>query len=255
MIRPDAELHGKISFREWASLFSGKYFAMIVVYADETGTGGIPKSGKEPAPGVCGYLATPEMWEQFRILWQSTLEKNEADYFHFRELDKSERLKDGTHYFGWDDFEVDDFIYDMAFTVSCCPIIPFGGNAAVKMVHGDNPTPRDLDETYHRTFSTFFVDFGLQMNQHFPNEKEKVTFFFSDIDNESWISILNRRIKSAQKADKRIAEYAFIDPKSGRGIRKVFDCACQCCRKLNFIFHAPKLTQKGLVSQGYNYPN
>ena len=38
MMLADAELHGKTSFREWASLFSGKYFAMIVVYADESGT-------------------------------------------------------------------------------------------------------------------------------------------------------------------------------------------------------------------------
>jgi hypothetical protein len=72
MIRSDAEPHGKSSFREWASLFSGKYFAMIVVYADETGTGKV-LSGKEPAPGVYGYLATPEMWETFRNEWKSAL--------------------------------------------------------------------------------------------------------------------------------------------------------------------------------------
>jgi hypothetical protein len=61
---------------------------MIAVYADETGTGGIPKSGKEPAPGIYGYLVTPEHWEQFRLRWKATLDKHAAPYFHFCELNR-----------------------------------------------------------------------------------------------------------------------------------------------------------------------
>jgi hypothetical protein len=110
MIRPDAELHGEISYREWASLFSGKLFAMIVVYADESGTGGIPKSGKEPAPTICGFLATPEMWDKFRLDWKSALNDHKAPYFHFRELDRNEWKNKKSRFHGWDDARVDDFI-------------------------------------------------------------------------------------------------------------------------------------------------
>ena len=48
---------------------------MLEVYADETGTGGVPKSGKEPAPGLYGFLATVEMWGRFRKEWRSALDR------------------------------------------------------------------------------------------------------------------------------------------------------------------------------------
>src|SRR5580658_4464968 len=173
MIAAD-KLKSETSFREWFSLFSGKYFAMIVAYADESGTGGIPKSGKEPAPTICGLLATPETWETFRVSWKHVLSKHGADYFHFRELNKTERVKPGTHYYGWDDHKVDDFIYDMAIVAGSGPI-PFGGNASVKREYGNNPTKENLQERYRATFEQFFDDFGNQMNNHFSGEKGKVS--------------------------------------------------------------------------------
>ena len=116
MIAFDEIASDETSIKEWATLFSGKLFAMLVVYADESGTGGIPKSGKEPAPGVYGYLATPEIWEQFRIAWKSTLKNHDAEYFHFRELDPNFQKKNPENPFSkWDNDRKDDFIYDMAF--------------------------------------------------------------------------------------------------------------------------------------------
>lgn len=219
MIRPDAELHGETSFREWASLFSGKLFAMIVVYADETGTGGIPKSGKEPAPGVCGYLATPEAWEQFRPTWKSMLKKHDAEYFHFRELDPNFQKKHPENPFStWDKNRKDDFIYDMAFAASCCSIIPFGGNASVKMVHGIKPGKEGLIETYTRAFNAFFDCFTTSMNKHFPKERGKVSFFFDDNQSGEWVSILDQAIKKNRKRDPRIGEYTPIEDTSERGM-------------------------------------
>ncbi len=97
------------SAREWSSLFSGKYFAMLVVFADETGTGGIQK-GREPAPGVCGFVATPEMWENFRTSWKTMLKKHkDASVIFILENWVHLSVKSSNPYHGWDEFEVDDF--------------------------------------------------------------------------------------------------------------------------------------------------
>lgn len=200
-------------FLEWASLFLGKYFAMVVVYADETGTGGIPKSGDEPSPGVYGYIATPEEWEKFRVRWKAMLAEHDAKYFHFRELNKSERQKTDNPYHDWDDQEVDDFIYDMAFVASTGPI-PFGGDAAQKRRNSQQ-------EAFEGAFKMFFGDFTIQMNDHFPNETEKTSFFFSDNENDNWIQIQNKIIKEERIRDPRIGEATHVNPydeKDDRGL-------------------------------------
>jgi hypothetical protein len=65
---------------------------MIVVYADETGTQGLKKGGKEPAPGVYGFLANLKTWNGFRRVWSKALQEYGVNYFHFRELNPSGRL-------------------------------------------------------------------------------------------------------------------------------------------------------------------
>ena len=84
----------------------------IVVYADESGTHGA--GGKEPAPGVYGFIATVEYWEKFCLEWTALLKSYDVPYFHFRELNKSERAKPGNPYHGWDHDFTDDFIHDLA---------------------------------------------------------------------------------------------------------------------------------------------
>lgn len=190
---------------------------MIVVYADETGTGGIPRTGKEPAPGICGFLATPDMWEKFRSDWNAALKAHKAPYFHFRELDRNERKDPKCFFNGWNDTQVDDFIYEMAFVASTGPI-PFGGNASVKMVHGLNPKIEGLMETYYRAFNAFFDCFAITMNWHFPKEKGMVPFFFEKNRNEGWNKILCKIIKEKRKRDSRIGEYAQVESKSEIGI-------------------------------------
>ena len=106
----------------------------------------------------------------------------------------------------------------MAFMLSCWPIIPIGGNASIKMVHGSNPEKEGLNETYHRTFNAFFECFTISMNKHFQKENGKVSFFFDENDNEEWISILNKVIKQKRNNDYRIGEYASVESKSERGM-------------------------------------
>jgi hypothetical protein len=199
-------------FKEWASLFSGKLFAMVVVYADETGTGGIPKSGEEPAPGIYGFLATPEEWDKFRLRWTKMLDEHGAKYFHFRELNPSFQKKHPDNPFSsWDEVRKDNFIYDMAFVAGSGPI-PFGGNRPLKQY-------KTAAEAYEQAFDGFFADFSSQMDAHFPNEKDKVSFIFDNNHAENWIAILNKKWKEAIQRDSRIAdEYTLMNPKTERGM-------------------------------------
>jgi hypothetical protein len=190
---------------------------MIVAFADESGTGGIPANKKEPAPGVCGLLASEELWESFRIHWKAALDHHNAPYFHFRKLDRSNRKDPKNRFHEWSDDRVDDFIYDMAVVASSGPI-PFGGNASVKMVHGTQPKKDNLNETYGRALSAFFADFTAQMNRHFPNENSEVSFCFDKNDSPDWIAVLENTSNRARKSDPRIGGYRFVDSESYEGI-------------------------------------
>ena len=217
------------AMRQWASLFSGKYHAMLVVYTDETGTGGVPDSGEEPAPGVYGFIATPEEWDVFRVKWKAGLDLHKAAYFHFRETRQSHRQNPKKVYFGWTNEQVDDFIYDMATIASSGPI-PFGGNVSQLMTVGPNPDKFQIAKLYRKTFYAFFEDFKEIMNDYFPKETEQVSFFFSDIDNDPWIKILNQVMKDVRHHNPLIAsEYVSICPKSERGI------PCQAADLLAYV--------------------
>jgi hypothetical protein len=73
---------------------------MLTVYADETGTGGIPRSGKEPSPGIYGLIATPEYWETFCRDWGEALKKHGSEYFHFCELSPVGRKDPKSAFYG-----------------------------------------------------------------------------------------------------------------------------------------------------------
>jgi hypothetical protein len=207
------------AFLERASPLSGNDFTMLTAYSDETGTGGIPQSGKEPAPGMYGLIASTELWEDFREKWKAELNRYGVDYFHFRELHPNELKKPGNPFYGWNKERVDDFIYDMAILVGSGPI-PFGGNVSQKLTTGANPTPHEVAKLYRKLFYTFFDDFKNVMNDHFPNESEKVAFFFSELNNDVWTKILSQIIKDARHHNPIIGEYTYLNPKcqSGSGI-------------------------------------
>ncbi|MGA2544543.1 MAG: hypothetical protein ABSG78_23585 [Verrucomicrobiota bacterium] len=200
-------------FREWASLFSGKLFVQIVVYADETGTQGIQPGGKEPAPGVYGFMDTVDSWGRFRVEWVEALKKHHAPYFHFRELHPKLRSEKKRQFYGWSDQMVDDFIHDMAIVASRTAV-PFGGNTSEKYLAVGKTRP----EIYAIIFHQFFKDFISSLDAHRPNFTGRASFFFDDNKNEEWIAVLNTVIKSWQEKDQRIGEYAAVKMKEERGI-------------------------------------
>jgi hypothetical protein len=242
MIRLDEIASGKASIREWASLFSGKYFAMIVVYADETGTHGLKKGGKEPAPGIYGFMATPEQWEYFRSIWSAALKKYDVDYFHFRDLLPQQRNNPRKPYYGWSDTKTDDFIHDMAVVASSGPI-PIGGYVSIKRLYSGRTDKEAHAGSYQQAFEQFFDNFSSSMDDHFPGSKEQVSFFFDENKNEEWIGILNSAIKKERKRDPRIGEYTQIDDKTYRGM------PCQAADL--FAFANRQVTQTIFESDSY----
>src|ERR1017187_9261819 len=69
-------------FSEWTTLFSGKIFVTLTVYADETGThdphGKLPGS---EAPVFGGFMETVDEWVVFIKNWASVLDKTDAQFF------------------------------------------------------------------------------------------------------------------------------------------------------------------------------
>jgi hypothetical protein len=194
-----------------------KVFTMLVVYADETGTGGIARDGKEPAPGVYAFLACAETWDVFRKQWQSGLDFFGVKYFHFRELNPTARKEPRNPYHGWSNDKVDDFIYHMALIAGSGPV-PLGGNVSQKMTVGPNLDKWGRKKLYRKVFYTFFDDFKITMEEQFPNESEKVSFIFSEITNDDWMVVLSQVIKDVRNHNPAIGEYSFIEPYSERGI-------------------------------------
>jgi hypothetical protein len=166
----------------------------------------------EPAPGIYGYVETPEKWEQFRLRWSDMLKKHGAEYFHFCELDPNFQKKHPENPFStWDSDRKDDFIYDMAFVAGSGPI-PFGGNRPQKQ----HKTALDA---FAHAFENFFSDFSSQMDDNFPNEKGKTSFFFAKNTDASWNRILTEKMNLAIQRDTRIAEeHTCIEPKTERGM-------------------------------------
>lgn len=182
---------------------------MLTVFADETGTGGLQADGKEPAPGVYGVIATPEYWQTFCREWSDGLKKHDAPYFHFCELSPVGRKDERSAFFGWGNERADDFIYDMAI-IATTKAIPFGGSASEKKL--------GRPKSYKAAFDMFFCDFRNVMKDFYPKYRDKVSFFFSDFENEPWLLILNRAGKDAQHRDSRITELDFVNHKTYNGL-------------------------------------
>lgn len=173
-------------FAEWASLYSGKLFVQLIVYADESGTH--DPSGKlegSKAPVVAGFMDTVEHWETLCVDWQAVLDKYGAPYFHFRETHRSNRLEEGNPYHGWSDEKIDDFIYDLA-TIISRTAVPVGGSAYAAFIKNADP--------FKITLWQFFESFTEAAGAHWPSFNQPISFFFDQQENNSeWVARLRGR--------------------------------------------------------------
>lgn len=180
----------------------------IQIYCDESGTGGFGKKGKDPIPTVYGYIAPVEYWvNEFYPEWQAVLTKYQVPYFHFRELNKTERQEPSNPYYQWEDSQVDDFLDDLSI-VAGRVAVPCGAHGTLK--EGGDP--------YRKIFELFFKDSFDRIKNHWPNFNERVDFFFESTGNKKWSRLILDAADSFKKNENRAGTPAFPawdDPRNG----------------------------------------
>jgi hypothetical protein len=92
------------SFRNFVSIFHGKWLVEVQVYADESGTH--DASGNESGSQwltVSGYVGDKDQFEKLSVRWQRVLDDHGVRVFHMREfVDKRNSANDPNWpYYGW----------------------------------------------------------------------------------------------------------------------------------------------------------
>jgi hypothetical protein len=171
----------------------------VQVYCDESGTGGFDQKGKDPIPTVYGYIAPVDYWvNEFHREWQSVLDEKQVPYFHFRELNKTERKKTSNPYCGWSDSQVDNFLDDLSI-VAGRVAIPCGSHGTLK--GGKDP--------YKKIFELFFKDCFNRIKEHWPKFSDQVDFFFESTNNKKWSVQILDVADSFRIKEKRLGTVSF----------------------------------------------
>jgi len=225
MIRLDAELYGETSFKEWASLFSGKYFVMIVIYADESGTH--DPNGKltgSAYPIIAGFAARKSVWDKFCVGWKAVLDKYDAPYYHGRELttarvavlenrkENKELSKNPYYIRKWDFKKIESFRKSLAKVASADGKIPIVGGMHLTNFNKIKDEFSDKDP-YKWVMSHFFSVYHKETGLQWGNFKSDVTFVFDQNEKRKWVNSVHEVFDAYQKKDPRMSGPNFGDKK------------------------------------------
>lgn len=202
-------------YQEWASLFSGKLFVKIVIYADESGTH--DPTGKQIAsdvPVVGGYMAPRNKWPQFCDDWKAVLDKHKVSYFHYSEWrdalsavqQKRPPKKKNNPYSRLHEYQLYELLYDLAEIAG--RQVPCGGYINLPEVNKINK-----GYVYAPVFTTFFDDLLDAIKEHWPNLSDDIDLFLDQNTDQEWENAFRDAHRSCQKRDSRIAGIAFVDKK------------------------------------------
>ncbi len=224
MIRPDAELYSETSFREWASLFSGKFFVMIVVYADESGTHdpfGLQDGSQYPIIG--GFAARKSTWDKFSIAWKAILKKyDDVPYFHGRELraaqmaifhnrkETKELLKNPYYSRKWGLHKIESFRKALTKVAASGNKIPIAGGVNLNAFNKIRATFLDQDP-YKLAISHFFTVYHKETALQWGNFKSDVSFFFDQNPKKEWQDAVHEVFQAYQQKDTRMRGPYFDD--------------------------------------------
>jgi hypothetical protein len=213
-------------FKKRASLFSGKLFVKIVVYADESGTH--DKTGNLPGSEVAtfaGFAAKVESWIKFRKDWQAILKKYSAPYFHFSEWADASAVARNTRpatsqhtknpYYGWPIDRLDNFFLELAEVAAAGSKVKVGGYVDTqRLAEFLNRNPKEPPSNPHEGCVWWFYESVFEaVKSKWPHLQEPMSFFYDRSGNDEWINAITKVHRSYQKVDSRIKEIAFADKK------------------------------------------
>jgi hypothetical protein len=198
-------------FAERASLFSGKIFVNLVVYADESGTH--DRMAKQPGSEAAvfgGYIGdVTEDWILFNWEWQSVLEKYKIKHFHCREFFS---LKGSEHnpespYYKWGELKRDTFLFELA--AAAGDQYPVGAMFNLK----DYVKNKESEDPYPFVFHTFFSDVHRALRLQWPGNTGPVSFFL-DNNNADWISTFREVFNKWKIHEPRFDSFTFADDRT-----------------------------------------
>jgi len=205
--------------REWASLFSGKLFVMLVAYADESETAGFGAFG--------GYVASVDQWSQFTSEWQRILNEYDASFFHFREwamasaVVRKKRAANSSFYkgpyCGWKLKKLDSFLLELGQVAGILKKGTFGGYISIeefnrRKVAADGILIGEKHRDYclRRCFEAF-ID---ALNTVWPRYAESVSFFWDITQDISWKQSIIAAYEPFRKNNFNFNELEFADDKT-----------------------------------------
>jgi hypothetical protein len=180
----------------------------LVLYADESGTHGHSNKGREPAPCICGFIASPDYWKKFCSDWKIILNKHGAPYWHSREFTPAAREKQKSRFFGWSNERVDNLMYDLGFVIAQ-EAVPVG--SFVQSKRSPDPLKRMADGFFKTSLDA--------LNRHWPKFDGRVSFVFeSQKTNKEWERLLNDAHQKYTRKDNRIGSFSFLSKHNPQGI-------------------------------------
>jgi hypothetical protein len=186
-------------FAEWASNISDGVFAMLKLYADESG---VHDDAEVTVLG--GVMDKREYWEEFCREWGAVLNNYKVRHFHFREFRQSANTKPTDTYYAWPLSKRRDFLYSLSMVLGHSAV-PAGGAYATKR-NAKLGIPKD---PFEETIRSFYESVLAMLNLYWPDERVHVVF--DDSKNRKWTGVIHEIHHEFKTKDKRICTLAFDD--------------------------------------------
>jgi len=217
---------GSDSLRGCSQLFHGKVFAMLALYADESGTH--DPSGQiqgSQFPVVGGLVAPVEIWAQFSGRWQEELNRHGAPFFHFSEWVSASGVAAGksapssyskSPYNGWGADRLDALLFGLAGIIRDSEVVPiFGGGINAAGFHSEINSGRTKGGMDPRIVMVrqFFRCVLKQVSDLRPEWAGQQVAFYFDQSSKDWQSAIAWQHAEVRDGLPGLGELSFADKK------------------------------------------
>lgn len=185
----------------------------LVVYADDSGTH--DPTGRlvgSEAPVFGGYMSDTDGWASFTRDWESVLRSYKVPYFHWREFNKKNVMREGaaSPYHGWGDVRRLTFLFELAAVAGWQ--VPVGAMIQLQ----DYVKPPGDQHPWRTAFDIFFGNTQSAIRSNWPGNNDAVTFILDQTNNEEWVKHFIAEFNIWKLKEPRFKDYAFGDKKDER---------------------------------------